>query len=223
MYWRAAVIFLFLGALPLAHADDVTTYGAGLRSCADYVETRDQGTPDLVAYTDWLSGYLSGVNTTSNHRNNFLNHEDFEGAMSWIGDFCRRHPTQRLAEAAWTLVLSAKSGPAAHAVEDVAYGAGYKSCDTYVLARSQQSIELNVDRTEFVAWLGGYLSGVNAMSLTTTNVLGVSGLDDAVQWLDGYCGAHEQSSFASAVRTLIDGSRSDKGRAMASAATPIIR
>lgn len=223
MYWRAVLICLCLGAVPFAHASDVTTYGAGLRSCKDYTETRDQGTPDLVAYTDWLSGYLSGVNTTSNHRNNFLSHDDLAGAMSWVGDFCLRHPTRRVAEAAWTLILSAKSGPAAHAVEVAAYGAGYKSCQIYVLARSQQSIELNVDQTEFIAWLGGYLSGVNAMSLTSENALGKSGLDEAVQWLDGYCGVHEESSFATAVRTLMAPDRSGERKAMASAATPIIR
>jgi hypothetical protein len=223
MYWRAAFICLCLGAVPLAHASDVTTYGAGLSSCKDYTESRDQETPDLVAYTDWLSGYLSGINTTSNHRNNFLSHDDLESAMTWLGDYCLRHPAMRVAEVAWMLILSAKSGPAAHAVEVAAYGAGYKSCQIYVLARSQQSIELNVDQTEFIAWLGGYLSGVNAMSLATANALGKSGLDDAVQWLDGYCGVHEESSFAAAVRTLIAPDTSADRKALAAAATPIIR
>jgi hypothetical protein len=223
MFWRAVLICLCLGAIQLAHASDVTTYGAGLSSCKDYTVSRDQGTPDLVAYTDWLSGYLSGVNTTSNHRNNFLSHDDLESAMNWLGDYCLRHPTMRVAEAAWMLILSAKSGPAAHAVEVAAYGAGYKSCQIYVLARSQQSIELNVDQTEFIAWLGGYLSGVNAISLATANALGKSGLDDAVQWLDGYCGGHEESSFAAAVRTLIAPDTSADRKALAAAETPIIR
>ncbi len=207
------MIYLFLGVVPLAHAAGVTTYGAGLTLCKDYAGTRDHETADLVAYTDWLSGYLSGVNTTSSHRNNFLSHEDLENAMSWLGDFCERHPTRRLAEAVWMLVLNAKTGPAAHAVEVVEYGSGYKSCEAYVQARAEQSVELNVDRTGFVAWLGGYLSGVNAMSLTTTNTLAKLSPDEMLQWLDVYCGVHEQTSFAAAVRTLIAGNGSAAGAA----------
>jgi hypothetical protein len=198
-----AAIWLVLGATPLAHASEVTTYGAGLKLCSEFVETGDQASPDLVAYTGWLSGYLSGINTTSNHRNNFLSHEDLEFAMSWLSEFCRHHPKQRLAEATWILVLSAKTGPAAHAVEVATYGSGYKSCELYVQARGEQSIELNVDRTEFIAWLGGYLSGVNAISFATTNAMGKSDLDDAVRWLDVYCGAHEQTAFSAAVSALI--------------------
>jgi hypothetical protein len=222
MSLRAAFVYLFLGAVPLAHASEVTIYGAGLNACKDYSESKDQASPDIVAYTDWLSGYLSGVNTTSNHRNNFLSHDDLESAMSWLGDFCREHPTQRLAEAAWMLILTARSGPAAHTVEVTAYGSGYKPCAVYGQARAQQSIELNIDRMEFVAWLGGYLSGANVMSFKTTKGTREPNLDEALQWLDSFCEAHEQTSFAAAVHTLLAGfAPVEDGPSVASARDPV--
>ncbi len=223
MYGRATIICMFLGAVPIAHATDVVTYGVGLDSCKSYATAREEGTADLVAYTDWLSGYVSGVNTTSNHRNNFLSHEDLKHAMVWVSDYCRAHPSLHLAEAAWVLVLSARTGPAAHSVEVTAYGSGYKSCAVYLQARGEQSIELNVDHTEFIAWLGGYLSGANAISLTTDNTLGKTGLTEAAHWLDGYCEGHAQDSYGAAVQALIAGNHSEaSGTQLVSAGTSTV-
>jgi hypothetical protein len=204
MRWRGLILAVLLGSASIAHAADVRTYGAGLRPCKDYLEARKQQTPELVGFTDWLSGYLSGVNTTSAHRNNFLNHEDLRDAMQRVHEYCQAHPSLRLAEASWVLVRNAKTGSAAHSVEVTAYGSGYKSCLTYRQARADHTLELNVDNTEFIAWLGGYLSGVNAISSTSENVLGNTGLTQAMQWLDSYCDSHEQNSFGVAVQALLD-------------------
>jgi hypothetical protein len=201
-------LVLLLGLASLARAEDVTTYGAGLKSCSDYVAAREQDSPQLVAYIDWLSGYLSGVNTTSTHRNNFLSHEDLAAALAWLSDYCQLHASKRLAEATWTLVAGAKTGPSTHSVEVTAYGSGYKSCATYRQAREEQTLELNVDNTEFIAWLGGYLSGVNAMSLSSNNVLGILGLGQATRWLDDFCSDHTEVAFGAAVGELIANTRS---------------
>jgi hypothetical protein len=203
MHWRSAIILVLLGGATVAQATDVTTYGAGLRTCKDYLEATERQTPDLVSFTDWLSGYLSGVNTTSTHRNNFLNYDDLPGALAWLQEYCQAHPPARLAEASWVLVAGAKTGPAAHSVEVTAYGSGYKSCATYRQARETQTLDLNVDNTQFIAWLGGYLSGANAMSLTSANSLGSTGLTQATQWLDAFCGSHTESSFGTAVQAMI--------------------
>jgi hypothetical protein len=213
MLWRATNLLLLLGLVPVAQATDVTIYGAGLRACGDYVRASDEGAVDLVSFTDWISGYLSGVNATSTHRNNFLGLDDLPAAMVTLHGYCQKHGAVRVAEAAWILVRGAKTGNAAHSVEVVAYGSGYKSCAVYQQAREQPGMDLNVDHTEFIAWLGGFLSGVNAISLTTGNVMGSLGLSGAVQWLDEYCQIHGQTAFGAAVQTLIDRSPDDSDAA----------
>jgi hypothetical protein len=222
MFQRAALIITLLGMTHFAHASDVTMYGAGLRSCTDYLQARQQDSVELVGYTDWMSGYLSGVNTTSKHRNNFLSHEDLEGAMVWLDGYCSEHAAQRLAEAAWVLVIGARTGSAAHSVEAAAYGAGYKSCDVYTRAREESDTDLNVDRTQFIAWLGGYLSGVNVMSFQSANALGGMQMDEAARWLDAYCGAHGQATFGVAVQSLLVDARPTPGTSLASAHAPAI-
>jgi hypothetical protein len=210
MYWRAAIVSMLLVAAgaPAAHAVEITTYGTGLKSCRAYLDTREKENIDEVAFIDWLGGYLSGVNTTSNHRNNILSHSDFQAAMYWLDDYCRAHPLVHFADAAGVLLMGAKAGPAAHSVEVTAYGSGYKSCGVYLAAREQQN--QNVDGAQFVAWLGGYVSGVNAISLSTNNILGESELIDAVYWLDKYCSAHPQTLFGVAVEVAIAANHSDK-------------
>src|ERR1700751_1960301 len=98
------------------------------------------------------------------------------------------------------LVFGAKTGPAAHAIEVTTYGSADKSCGLYSQAREQRD---PINGAEFRDWLGGYLSGVNAMSLRTSNVLGKTPLIDAVRWLDGWCSAHPVTAFGAAVEELV--------------------
>ena len=104
------------------------------------------------------------------------------------------------AEAAGILVLGAKPGPAAHAIEATTYGSADKACHLFVEAREQQQAEY---WAEFLHWLGGYLSGVNTISLRTNNVLGAAELADAVHWLDIFCSDHPVTPFGTAVDALI--------------------
>jgi hypothetical protein len=91
------------------------------------------------------------------------------------------------------------SAPGAQSVEVTQYGSGFKSCETYIDGRDPQSL----DYTEFLGWLGGYLSGVNAISLKTNDVLGSSDLTQAIYWLDSYCNANPRQPFALAVQALV--------------------
>ena len=221
MYCQAVVVSVLLvgaAAAPAAHATEITTYGSGLRSCAAYVEARQWDSADVVGFTDWLGGYLSGVNTTSNHRNNLLGLADFKAVMYWLDDYCRAHPLAHFADAAGLMLLGAKSGPAAHSVEVTAYGSGYKSCGEYLETREQQSTKVllqahameNTEGIEFINWLGGYLSGVNAISSSTNNILGDSQLIQAVNWLDNYCSAHLPALFSGAVEALVAANGRDR-------------
>jgi len=199
----AAIISIFLIAAagtPVAHAVDVTTYGAGLKSCRAYLDAREKGYGDEVAFIDWLAGYFSGVNKTSNHRNNMLGLSDLKVAIYWLDEYCRARPLAHFAGAASMLVLGAKPGPAAHSLEVTTYGSADKACTVYLGAREQREVDY---WTEFSDWLGGYLSGVNAISMRTNNILGNSQLTEAVYWLDSYCSAHPGTPFGAAVEALV--------------------
>ncbi len=203
MYRSATIVSLFLTSLlaaPLVRADAVTTYGAGLRSCRAYVEVRDGDIPGEVVFIDWLSGYFSGVNRTSNHRNNLLGLADLGWALKRLDALCQARPDLHFAEAAGIMLLGAKPGPATHALEVTTYGSADKACRVFVEAREQQEMDY---WAEFMRWLGGYLSGVNAMSLRTSNVLGDVQLAEALRWLDVYCGAHPDTRFGPAVEALV--------------------
>ncbi len=211
MYRYATMLWMVLmgaAAAPLARADNVTTYGAGLRTCQAYLEARDESIAAEVTFVDWLSGYFSAVNRTSNHRNNLLGFADLKVALERIDNTCHARPDLHFAEAAGILVLGAKPGPAAHAIEVTTYGSADKACHLFVEARGQQQAEY---WGEFLHWLGGYLSGVNAMSLRTNNVLGAAELGDALRWLDTFCSAHLVTSFGAAVDALIAASGAAQG------------
>ena len=187
-------------AAPLARADNVTTYGAGLSSCQAYLGAREGSIPQEVNFVDWLSGYVSAANKTSSHRNNMLGLTDLKVMLDHLDDICRARPGLHFAEAAGVLLMGAKPGPAAHAIEVTTYGSADKACHLFVQAREQQQAEY---WGEFLHWLGGYLSGVNAISLHTNNVLGAAELGDALRWLDTFCNDHPATSFGAAVDALV--------------------
>lgn len=82
------------------------------------------------------------------------------------------------------------------------------SCEMDCFWRARQ--QSNVDEAAFVDWLGGYLSGVNAVSLTTNNILGNSDLTAAIYWIDDYCRANPRARFAEAVDARLAPNRRDQ-------------
>lgn len=198
------VSIFVMGALTAtAHGEAITTYGAGLKSCKAYLEARQSDTGAQVVFVDWLSGYFTGVNKTSRHRNNFFGLSDLSRAMTWLDDYCSTRPAVPVAAAAGIMLLGSKTGPAAHTLEATSYGSADKSCDAYLQARQERDEVYFAESSEFTNWLGGYVSGVNAMSFSTSNVLGSAELSDAVSWLETYCSAHPQTAFGTAVDALI--------------------
>jgi len=197
------MILMGVVAAPPTQAVGITTYGVGLNSCRTYLDTRQQDNTEQVAFVDWLSGYFSGVNRTSKHRNNFFGLSDLKGALAWLDDYCGARPQVRFAEAVGVLLFGGKPGPAAHSNEATSYGSADKSCGLYLEARAQRDLTYLDGSAEFTNWLGGYLSGVNATSLDTNNVLGKTELSDAVSWLESYCSAHPLISFGGAVDALV--------------------
>jgi hypothetical protein len=84
----------------------------------------------------------------------------------------------------------------------VSYGSADKSCSQYQQARGERA---STNGAEFRNWLAGYISGVNAISLTSGDILGGAELIDAVGWLDEWCVAHPLASFGGAVAALVAG------------------
>jgi len=188
-------VALLLGATHTARATAVTTFGYGLQPCGAYLDDREQQNIDELAFIEWLGGYLSGVNATSTHTNNIMGDPNLKGAVYKLGAYCRAHPSLTVAVALYGFVKGWSSTTAEQADEAMVYGNGYKSCRTYLDSRMQQS----PDQRGFIDWLGGYLSGVNAMSLNTNSALGDSELTNAVTWLDDYCRVNPGARFASAI------------------------
>jgi hypothetical protein len=126
--------------------------------------------------------------------------------MYWLDGYCRKNPSAHFAEAAGMFLIGASSMTGAHSVEVTAYGSGFKSCAVYLEGRERQ----DVDATAFIDWLGGYLSGVNAMSNSTQDILGRVTLTEAVYWIDSYCSSHSPTPFAAAVEALVAAHHRDK-------------
>lgn len=209
MHCRAAIVSMFLigvSAAPTARAVEVTTYGAGLESCGTYLDTREQQNANEVAFVDWLSGYLSGANETSKRMNDILGSPNLSGAIYWIGQYCHAHPSAPFSVAAHALLMGASAARATQDAEAATYGAGFKPCQAYLDAR----VEQNADAMAFIDWFGGYLSGVNALSMSTNNILGESVLTQAITWLDNYCVSHPLARFAVAVNARIAANHLDK-------------
>ena len=198
MHRCMAILSLFLigiGAARITHAEGVTTYGAGLKSCGSYVEARDQQAADEMAFVDWFSGYLSGVNSTYSRANNILADSNLKQAMYWVEKYCRARRAESFAAASFALLRAASSATRTQDSKPISYGAGFKSCGTYLNAREQR----DPDEMTFVDWLGGYFSGVNAISMGSSNVLGTSDLAGTISWLDSYCRENLAARFAAAV------------------------
>ncbi len=55
-------------------------------------------------YEDWLGGYLTSYNRNTDEITNILEGTDIPGAMLWLENYCRMHPTKSFADAAFVLV-----------------------------------------------------------------------------------------------------------------------
>ena len=190
----AISVFALLMLLGATAQSKVVTYGTGLKSCEVYLVAKEQQSADEVAFIDWLSGYMSAANSISNSVNNILGDTNLLRATFWLDRFCHAHPQAQVAVALDLLVVGARSTVARRTVDVTTYGVGFKSCSSYITARQQQG----ADESSFVDWLGGYLSAVNAFSLSTDNVLGNLDLTAAILWVDDYCQAHLGERFSSA-------------------------
>jgi hypothetical protein len=92
--WGCAVVGLILSTTAcLGHdAKGFVSFGAGNRSCDQYLSDAQQPERGFV-YETWLSGYLTAFNTYDLGIPDILTGTDFDGAVSWIKNYCSEHPT----------------------------------------------------------------------------------------------------------------------------------
>jgi len=83
---------------------EYTIYGAGGKSCGDYLSARNTHlyTAD-EPYESWLNGYLTAdsyqLTLQVKHQVDLEFDTDLNGAMYWLGNFCNAHPTAEFATA----------------------------------------------------------------------------------------------------------------------------
>ena len=87
---------LVLMSLELAHAADEKgrywIYGVGRQTCETYLDVREKGGFAESSYKNWISGYLTSSNRASEDTYNLLGNTDFQGALSWLDDYCTKQP-----------------------------------------------------------------------------------------------------------------------------------
>lgn len=85
---------LFYSTLSLASDEHgrYWIYGVGRQSCKTYLEARKTGGFSEISYKNWVSGYLTSSNRSSDDTYNLLGNTDFEGAMDWLDKHCRKNP-----------------------------------------------------------------------------------------------------------------------------------
>jgi hypothetical protein len=68
-------------------------------------------------YEDWLGGYLTAYDRNTDGITNILEGTDIAGAMLWLENYCRMHPTESFADAAFALVTERLKALAAAGAE----------------------------------------------------------------------------------------------------------
>jgi len=85
----------------------VTIVGIGNRSCGAWTNAAQirtvEATFERREFSGWLTGYLSGVNSTSELRG-IASAEDAQGYLAWVDDYCAKHPLDTVYRAVASLV-----------------------------------------------------------------------------------------------------------------------
>ena len=66
-------------------------YGVGRQTCETYLEARKTGGFSEISYKNWVSGYLTSSNRSTNDTYNLLGDTDFHGAMAWLDRYCTKN------------------------------------------------------------------------------------------------------------------------------------
>ncbi len=67
-------------------------YGVGRQACSTYMAARHEGGFSEISYKNWISGYLTSSNRSSEKTYNLLGETDFKRALVWVDTYCHKHP-----------------------------------------------------------------------------------------------------------------------------------
>lgn len=109
MYRIAKVTGLALGGALLSagvtQAKTVTVMGAGVQTCGTWLEHAAKDYRDYrVTDTQWVIGYVAGVNDETPNFGDLLYGIDNNGLTGWLDQYCSAHPLDTLHDAARALV-----------------------------------------------------------------------------------------------------------------------
>ncbi len=79
-----------------------TILGAAEDSCADWITARDR--KDAQAYEFWLLGFVTGLNVSKDHRDDFLSGIKGNSLGLWMDKYCRENPLKSIPQGAFQLI-----------------------------------------------------------------------------------------------------------------------
>jgi hypothetical protein len=86
--------------------------GVGTLSCETWSKDRaDRASERHFIYGAWVQGYITAVNVFGEGASHLAKGIDDEGIMSWIDNYCSKHPTDSLTVAAKALVDELRNRP----------------------------------------------------------------------------------------------------------------
>lgn len=103
----AAVAVAFMLVPTIVNANEFTIRGAGVASCGNFIQQRNNRT----AHLHWIMGYVTGVNV---FRTSFLgegasvdvlNGVDIDAIELWITNYCTENPLETVSDATLALVV----------------------------------------------------------------------------------------------------------------------
>ncbi len=98
----APMLMAAVMALPAAARDvngRYAVFGAGNRTCSQYLQATRQGGAAIRPFDDWLLGHLSAYNLLVANTYDMLGHTDFAHFDQRLQRDCRQHPRSRLVAA----------------------------------------------------------------------------------------------------------------------------
>jgi len=79
-----------------------TILGAVENSCADWITERDR--KNAQAYEFWLMGFVTGLNVSKDHRDDFLSGIKANSLELWMDKYCRENPLKTIPQGAFQLI-----------------------------------------------------------------------------------------------------------------------
>jgi len=87
-------------------AQEVSVFGAGLKSCGQWTKYVPEDGPRYWQMTQWLSGYLSAYSLWVEDGSGPVTETDIHGAVAWVDNYCQENPLKNVATAAKWLIFT---------------------------------------------------------------------------------------------------------------------